>query len=403
MATGTQTSPAGSDRSQEFVDDRLFKVRSSLQLRDIGGGLMLVFVGTLTIVLIMVALDHWVLDLGFWGRLIGFASLVSWSVVIFATRIVPPLVHSINPAYAAKVLEESDTSLKSSLLNLVFLRSKRSEMKEVVYRAVESDAVRRLAKVEVDSAVDQSQLVRAAVVLAALVIGLGIYTAVSPKNPFQTIARIAAPWLNLARPARVRIWDVQPGTTQAYFGQTLEVSARVERTTAQDDVQIIFSTVDGQHVDVRDLMEPDDSTRRYAGKIIGPDGAGIRNDLIYRIEAGDAIAGPYRIKVVPAPSFVIDRVEYEYPAYTEQSEEVIENVGDISAIEGTRVRVIASSNQPIASAYVEFDADGSGSRVRDTIPMQHEEQSAQGSFLLLLTSDRTEPAQELPTPLRESE
>ena len=237
----------------------------------------------------------------------------------------------------------------------------------------------------------------------------GIYAALSPKSPFQTLARIAAPWVNLARPARVRILDIDPGAADVYFGRSLEVSARVDRISEDETIYLVYSTDDQQVVDRRIPMQRDESLPRHAGTI-PPEDDGIRHNLSYRIEAGDAVAGPYRVRVVPAPSIVVDRVQYQFPKYTGRPDEVVEHEGDVSAIEGTRVTIIASTNEPISSSYIEFDADKNGSgagAVRDTVPMSKDfalddesgsntrpDQRTKGTFTLLLTPDRSQPVRQ---------
>ena len=43
---------------------------------------------------------------------------------------------------------------------------------------------------------------------------------------------------------------------------------------------------------------------------------GVTRNLRYRIEAGDAQSLDYAIKVVPAATILVERVEYHYPEYT---------------------------------------------------------------------------------------
>ena len=58
-------------------------------------------------------------------------------------------------------------------------------------------------------------------------------------------------------------------------------------------------------------------------------------NLIYWLEAGDARSLDYAITVVPAASILVERVDYDYPAYTGYADRSVEGIGDIRAIEGT--------------------------------------------------------------------
>ena len=295
------------------------------------------------------------------AALLAFAVLLCWCTVTLLTRVLPPVVRSINPVYAAKVIEESDPSLKNSLLNLVFFRTRRQHLKEVVYRAVETDAVKRLAKVEVDHAVDQSSVIRVATVLAALMILFGIYAAISPKSPFQTLARIAAPWVNLARPDSSADSRHQAGRCGCLFRQVAGGFARVSigsrkmrRSSWSTRPMISRWSIVASRCSAM-------SRRHDTSARIPPEDDGIRHNLSYRIEAGDAVAGPYRVRVVPHPVSSSIVCSMNSRKYTGKPDEVVENEGDVSAIEGTRVTIIASTNEPISSSYIEFDADKNGS------------------------------------------
>ena len=65
-----------------------------------------------------------------------------------------------------------------------------------------------------------------------------------------------------------------------------------------------------------------------------PDDAGIGQDLVYRVEAGDAVTRDFRLTVRQAPTIAIERVEYRYPAYTKRPPRVVQRDGDLSALEG---------------------------------------------------------------------
>ena len=79
----------------------------------------------------------------------------------------------------------------------------------------------------VEATVDRSRLIHAGYVLCGVMALFAAYKILSPKDPFQTVARVLAPWADIARPSRVQISDVQPGNAEVYHGQTVNVSALV--------------------------------------------------------------------------------------------------------------------------------------------------------------------------------
>ena len=392
MATGTSSPPPlpANTPATRIVDDRLAQVGSTLKSSDMGGGLMRMLVGLLAIAFLFVLVDHWVVGLPIWARCAGLLLLVSWVGWCLVRWVLPGALRRINPAYAAQLVERAHPSLRNSLLNFVFLREQRDELKEPVYRELEHRATARVQTLEVDSAVDRTNLIRVGMVAAVLLFVFAVYTALSPKSPISTLARLLLPWKAIDRPSRVRIVDVRPGTTTVYSGRSLDVSARVERTRENEPVYVVYTTVDRQVVDRQIPMQRDEASGRFLATIPAP-GQGIRAQLDYRLESGDAVAGPFRVTVSPMPSMMVERAEYEFPEYTKLPAETVESEGDLRAVEGTRVRIHAVANQPISSAYLEFDPDTVKKTSRRTVRMTQDGNQATVSFRLRLRDDRRTP------------
>src|SRR5690606_38757132 len=79
--------------------------------------------------------------------------------------------------------------------------------------------------------------------------------------------------------------------------------------------------------------------------------------------------------------------------------QTVERIGDIRALEGTKVTIHAKANQPIQAAFIEFDPDTPDDAPdallrRRSIPMQASGQAAFGSFVLQREADRTTPKHE---------
>ncbi|HEX5106706.1 MAG TPA: hypothetical protein VFV87_22955, partial [Pirellulaceae bacterium] len=117
---------------------------------------------------------------------------------------------------------------------------------------------------------------------------------------------------------------------------------------------------------------------------------GLRQDATYRIVAGDAETPAYVLAVVAAPTIIVDRLEYQYPAYTKKAPETVPQTGDIKALEGTRVTVHAVANQPIKSAWLEFDP-GVKDGVPEVVQLAAESERAWGTIVLQLKPDRKTP------------
>ena len=87
---------------------------------------------------------------------------------------------------------------------------------------------------------------------------------------------------------------------------------------------------------------------RYTAEL-PPTSGGLQQNVEYYLAAGDAVTRRYGIKVLVTPSIIVQRVEYEFPRYTEIDASVADRQGDLKGIEGTRVTIHAEANDDIKS------------------------------------------------------
>jgi hypothetical protein len=73
-----------------------------------------------------------------------------------------------------------------------------------------------------------------------------------------------------------------------------------------------------------------------------------RDDVLYRIYAGDAVTKKYRLHAVARPHVVKFDKTFHFPAYTRMAlKQLTEEHGDLAALEGTEVELRLQTNQPI--------------------------------------------------------
>jgi hypothetical protein len=347
-------------------------------------------VGTLLLLLAAAVADHWIVGLGAAARLLMLAVVVIWNGYCGWRWVMPSLVRRINPLYAADAIERQEPSLKNSLINYLLVREHPEET-AVVRDALERQAAYDLAAVPVDTAVDRTHVLRLGYALVAVVLAFAVYKVASPKDPFRTVARVLAPLADIARPSRVTIREVTPGDAEIFAGLDLTVSAVIEGLRSSEEATLLYSTADGQVVEAPVALQRQDD-RRHWRAAVPPDTQGAQQDFRYRLRAGDAITEEFQVRVSPAPSVIVRSVHYEYPAYTRRAAETVEDRGDLSALEGTRVTLRAEANQPIQSAWIEFDppvgggtpgaakTEAAGALKR--LPLKAEDRMASGSFRL---------------------
>ena len=338
---------------ETYIDQQIAKTSLYVKSVDLVRGLLLVALTIAAGLLALVLIDHWIVGLNTAARWIALIGLAIAATFVFVTQVLPPLIHSINPEYAAQTVERSFPNLKNGLINYLFFRDRPGEIRDSVFQGVRKQAAVGLADVPVDSAVDRSSIIRLGYAMVAMATLWCGYILISPKNPFQSLNRIAAPWQKITRPSRVDILSVAPGNTQIFRGQVVTVTADVEGLSESIQPRVLFSTRDSRIVDRPIEMHRGDVPGRFQATITQGSN-GIQEDLEYYLVAGDATSQIFEVQAIDAPHIVVDRVQYDYPDYTRLADEVIQGEGDVRAVEGTRVTIFGKANQVIRSGSVEL-------------------------------------------------
>ena len=115
-------------------------------------------------------------------RLGALLILLGGVAVFFVWRLLPPILHPVNPVYAAQAIEQAAPSLKNSLINLVLLAGNRGRVPRVIYEGLRRQAAGQLAHVPPETMVDRAPLIQAGYWLVALLALAAIYKVVSPKE-----------------------------------------------------------------------------------------------------------------------------------------------------------------------------------------------------------------------------
>lgn len=376
----------------DFIESKIQSTRRAVKLTDLATMLVALGSGLLAYLLIVAVADHWVIPGGFTvpERTVLFIVLVIGVAWFAYTRLWPLLAQSINPVYAARAIEDSSPSLKNSLINLLLFRQRRTDIPDAVYRTLEEQAAQRLTRVHAESSIDRSWLIRLGYVLIAVVALAGLYKVLSPKDPLIAAERVLLPWADIVPASRVSISAVTPGSVTVARGETVDVSAEIHGIDYDDPVALRYWTDDGQVVGKAIPMKPAGDGLRFTCRLNDEANesqhVGLTRNLVYRLEAGDARSLNYKVNVVAAPSILVERVDYHYPPYTGLVDRSVDGLGDIRAIEGTRITIHARANGPIRESNVDFDADG-----RPDLRMTAKGELATAEFELALREDRQTP------------
>ena len=323
-------------------------------------------------------LDQWVIEGGFGaiGRFAGFALLVVGAVVYFVRGILPTLLNRINPLFAAQTIENNKPTVRNSLINFLLLRGEREHVPRPIYQALENRAAGDLSTIPAETVVDRINVIRLGYVLIAILVAAAAYLLISPKNPLTSAARVLMPWAAIDAPTRVVIGDVEPKDHFAFHGDRVTISAEVQGLVEDEPVQLFYTTADGQSVDRAVTMGIPEGSYKYE-TLFPADELGLQQDLTYYLAAGDAKTPVYHINVRVAPTIRVKSTKLEYPDYTGLKSRVFEDLGDIRALEGTRVVVTGEANLPIKWAKIDLDCTGSR-----PISMKVDDQTATGRFTI---------------------
>ncbi|MEO1996854.1 MAG: hypothetical protein ABGZ17_16435, partial [Planctomycetaceae bacterium] len=343
----------------EFIDFQLKKTRSQVRLTDLLTALAGIATLVLGYLLAFTLLDHWVIDGGFQPQTRAVMLLVLAIVAsVWLTRsVILPYMRRISALFAANVLEGAEPGLKSSLLNLVDLRSSGRKVSTGILRALEKRAAVTLSSMDVDDSVDRRPLLRWSYALLAAVVLCCLYSLFSPKSisflrPLTTAEAAVA--------TQTEIAAVRPGDEQMLF--QAPINFEVDLTGVRPErVSVLYTTSDRKFVDERlELHAVGEGVMEFEGVLPGENGQGILQNMTYYVEAGDSRSRVYHLQVIEPPSGTVHAVDYEFPTYTEIAPRTRPDA-QIDAWEGTRVTVKARATGPVKSARILF-FDGDGQR-----------------------------------------
>ncbi len=401
MTLAEQVTMAGTEeltppKYVDFAEYIVFQIRRTQSLiRQIDVMLLLSTAAAALLLtsLLFVLLDHWGFAQGLPSvlRWFGCLSIVACVVVPAAYFIRSVSGRSVSSLFAARTLERADSSFANNLMTLVDLDYHARPASSAIRGSLEKRAALTLNDLDVEHAIDRTKLLhRLYVLLAATIIFFG-YSFLSPKSTVASLQRILFPWTTAVAPTQTRILDVQPGSGQVTAGSHVEVSAYIDGK-APENVWLIYSTEDRRIVDERiELHQTDEGLGRYTGVITGENGRGVDQTTTYHLQAGDGRSPTYMLSVKPAPRAAIESVMIEPPAYTKR-QPYRQPGGAIDGLEGSKVRLSAQTNIPVAKAWIQlYSSEDPGDRSGQLPLTVSEPTELQGEWTLKIQDDGTYP------------
>lgn len=161
--------------------------------------------------------------------------------------------------------------------------------------------------------------------------------------------RLANPSMKFARDPGLT-FEVKPGDAEIVKGESLEISARVSGAPVAEMTLFVKNTAASEY-DRYELNSRDQATFSYTlENVIG--------DKDYYVAANGHRSDAFSVSVIERPFVRTLQVMLDYPNYSKLGNQYLdENVGDISALKGTRANLSLQANKTVASAKIVF-ADG---------------------------------------------
>jgi hypothetical protein len=194
-------------------------------------------------------------------------------------------------------------------------------------------------------------LIPAAYLALALLAGVA---AISPATMLETVRTIANP-REAGRMSREANLFCTPGDATVIAGSDVEVIAR-DFGGSREPVTLSFTISNGfWKTEPTDPRETPDARERALGEHAYTF-KDVRGDVQYYFERGSNRTRTFTIRVVHKPVVTDLALVLTPPSYTgEPPDTLADSGGNISALEGTRVRIDGKANNVLAAAWGEFE------------------------------------------------
>ncbi|MGB8170553.1 MAG: hypothetical protein WCF18_23825 [Chthoniobacteraceae bacterium] len=251
----------------------------------------------------------------------------------------------------ARMVELADPRLRESLLASVELSEQDGEemgLSAQFRQLLERDVARRLSPMDMDRLLPVNLVRRSiGVGIAAASMCLAIF-ALTGMQFGTLLLRALVPGANLARVSQVKVRIIEPTAP--------------DKVVAQGETEPLVVEISGRRVNAARVetitpagrsvwkMEPRGDDRFSATIQVG------REDVTYRVFAGDAVTKKFRLHAVARPHVVSFEKIFTFPAYVKkEARKVTEENGDLVALEGTEVELRLETNQKISAGELRVE------------------------------------------------
>ncbi len=307
----------------------------------------------------------------FWVIAAAGAAAMVWLVGRPLLRLAG-LLPSDDDAALARLIGRAHPDIRDRLVDTLELERERDtgiHYSGTLIDAAFEDLQRDTAGVDFLSVVDLSRsramrrLLLGGMLVVALLVGL------FPSSFLQSAYHLWNFNVAFAAPAPFRL-VVSPGSREIVKGESVHITVTVE---GEPQKEITLATrPEGQVVFENRILRAGSDGKFSA------DLENVRTSLTYLAQAGDVKSPEYVLTVTDRPMVRLLRIELRPPAYTRlPARPLDDNVGDVTALKGTRIGFSVESNKELADARLVMNNDS------EEVRLAADGRHASGSMILV--------------------
>lgn len=343
---------------------RLAVVRKKDNLASLAYGVLFaasVIVGAVLIALLTEQLFHLPVvarTVLFWLIVAGAIGLLAWFVVRPLLKLLHVLPPENDTQTAAKV-GKMFPGINDHLVNILQLYNERQNTQlfspELIDASFE-DVRREIEPLDFTTVVSFAPAKRMAKALGVVFAVAVVLPLLSPNGFFSAANRLWHYAELFAPPLPFRL-VVQPGNIEVVKGASVAVTVRVEPESAAGSTALenlpkqllLLSKPEGQGQFEERML-----TSNTAG-LFTHEFSSLKSTTTYYVKAGEVSSEEYTLSVMDRPIVKMLRLTLNFPAYAKlPARQLDDNVGDVTALRGTRIALSVESNKPLAEAWLLF-------------------------------------------------
>ena len=312
------------------------------------------------------------------GRAIVFSATFLSAIALLAWQVGPKILRVFgilkgkNDDQVALQIGEHFPSLKDRLLNAMQVYreahvEQRSHSSFALVDASFEDVARNVSTLDFTTVVSNAPAKTAARTAFYSFAFAAAMFAMFPGALFQSAHRILH-FTQTFRPPAPFQWEITPGTKKFVKGETIPIRIK---TVGQQQPVISFYVREAEQSEFEHVVLSPDSNGIFHHTI-----ENIRSTTHYYASSLEYNSDEYRLNVVDRPLVKNLRLLLTFPSYTKLPPRYLDdNVGDVTALPGTKIDFDVTLNKEVESAHIVFDDS-------ESVALDHESTTATASIRL---------------------